>query len=571
MQATQQSKASTLLKANHRRLLSHGTSRSLPASPSLSATRSPAPHTSTTTSNPASNDLRGQKLRAIRVPLIHLLAIRPVSARFLSHKIGCTETECKEVLQKVGQQHTLDASKYDLSKQAYKELDVWSFSYQSEEDRRSAIDRVISAFDRQRIGKEDRLWQMLLPREERGKGKTLSRLNLQAGQAKKATTPRIHVEEADTVTTAKKSTNVEHGKDSRLAPSDAEAKGRSQSQDRYKKRSVKEKEAQSKRILGTASNKPVAPSKVTKPLSTPAKRAGSKNASVQGKVKSAEYVHKSDDEDTDEGMPPETKPSVKPTSKLAAKKLAAPSAKQQPTLSKNARRKSDGGDTKLVQKGTATKKVPSAATAVSNSESKAANRESNQDSVPMAKSQSRQRNTSSPHKPSPLGSSPPANASDLDFDARSPPLSSASSTPLVAQSQKVRITSGVTTGTGQLRTPSDATLKRKANDTVTGIHDHSGLAHSTGNPAKRPKTSPMSPPTSDSSTGGKKVSQQAAGRDTTVDMARQFKKFYEKYFKVDQELRAMARPPPEKIMELVKMRDRLVQMKRQIGQGAVIS
>ena len=563
-QANLQSRSSAVLKGNHRRLLSQATTRSLPTSPSLSATRSPALHASIPTSVPASNDLKGQKLQAIRVPLIHLLAIRPVSARFLSQKIACTESECREVLQKVGQQHSLDASKYDLSKQAYKELDVWTFNYQSEEDRQSAIDRAISAFDRQRVGKEDKLWQMLLPQGERGKGKSLSRLNLQAGQAKKAMTPRINVEDADDGSTAKKTNNGGPHKNNRLAPRNAEPTARSQSQDRYKKASVTEKEAQSRRILGTAPKKAIASNRVNKPAGAAVKKAAIQNAVAPGKVKSSEYVHESDDDDSDEESFPPKKPTAKSASTAAAKSSGISSAKQQSAVSKTSGRNPDEVSPNIARKGVAMKKLPSAG---SGSESKATVAESSQESVPMKKSQSRQRNTSSPHKPSPLGSSPPANASDMDLDVRSPPLSSASSTPLIAQSQRAKAPNGLTSVAGQTRTPSATPLKRKAHDLDPDIHNHGGLTNGTGNAVKRPKTSPMSPPTSDSSTGGKKNTSQMTGHDTTFDLAKQFKRCYEKYFKVDRELRAMAHPPPEKVTELIQMRERLVQMKQEIGQG----
>jgi RNA polymerase II elongation factor ELL len=60
----------------------------------------------------------------------------------------------------------------------YKELDVWNFNYKNQEDRQAAIDNAIRAYDRMRLSKDDELWQKLLPEEERGQGKVLSRLNL---------------------------------------------------------------------------------------------------------------------------------------------------------------------------------------------------------------------------------------------------------------------------------------------------------------------------------------------------------------------------------------------------------
>ena len=564
-QATLQSKSSMALNSNHRRLMSQGSARSLPTSPSLTATRSPVPHTTVPASISMSDDPKGQKLQAIRVPLIHLLAIRPVSAGFLSQKIGCTEDECKEVLQKVGQQYSSDNSKFDLAKQAYKELDVWAFAYQSDEDRQSAIDRAISAFDRQRIAKEDQLWQRLLPREERGKGKYLSRLNLHAGQAKKAVTPKINVQDADNASTAPKTTKKGGDKQDRLAPSDADPTVRSHSQSQIKKASTKEKEAQSKRILANAATKPVAPSKVTKPINGTVKRAATKTNVATGKIKSAEYVHDSDDEDSDDNVGPPKKAAPKAGPKMAAKPSTVSSVKQRIAAVKKPDSTSRKVEPKAVEKGVAMKKLPSSD---SISDSKSATTDSNQESVPMSKSQSRQRNTSSPHKPSPLGSSPPANASDMDIGTHSPPLSSASSTPLVSHSREAKLIDGVKPKSSHIRTPSDSPMKRKANDIDSG--SHSGLVNGTGNITKRQKPSPMSPPTSDSSTGGHKGFPQITGRDPTVDLAKHFKKYYEKYHNVDCELRAMARPPREKVAELIRMRDRLLQMKQEIARGSSV-
>jgi RNA polymerase II elongation factor ELL len=64
-----------------------------------------------------------------------------------------------------------------LQDRAYKELDVWKFQY-SEEDRQAAITNAIHAYDRMRLPKDDPLWQKLLPADERGKGKVLSKLAL---------------------------------------------------------------------------------------------------------------------------------------------------------------------------------------------------------------------------------------------------------------------------------------------------------------------------------------------------------------------------------------------------------
>ena len=563
-QAQLQAKSSTTLKGNHRRLLSQGMTRSSPASPSLTASQSPSHLNSLHVSTPPENDAKGQRLQAIRVPLIHLLATRPLSARYLSQKINCTEADCREILKKVGQRG-LDNSKFDLAKQAYKELDVWSFDYSSQDDRDLAIDKAISAFDRQRIGKDDRLWQMLLPREQRGKGKCLSRLNFQAGQAKKAMTPKINVQDADRPPTVAKSLKPDGEKSDRLAPSDAEPMARAQSQGQHKKSSVKDREGQSKRTAGVTAKKPIAPSKITKATNnnTTAKKTVTKSGTPQAKIKSDEFVHESDD-DSDGQVSAPKKSTSKAVSKSTSNNSSTTAAKPKSAAPKEDKPKSAREESTIAKKGIAMKKLPSTGSSI---ESKSIKSDSSQEAVPMAKSQSRQRTTSSPHKPSPLGSSPPANASDMDIDVQSPPPSSTSSTPLITQAQKAKIPNGIKQNPGHLRTPSDSPLKRKANELDSGIHDHGGFTSTNGNSAKRPKTSPMSPPTSDSSTGGRKVAHLNSTKSSTVDMAKQFKRIYERYYKTDRELRAMERPPPDRVVELVKMRNRLVQMKTEIGQG----
>merc|ERR1711881_404091 len=59
----------------------------------------------------------------------------------------------------------------------------------SEEDRQAAIENAIRAFDRMRLPKDDPLWQKLLPKADRGKGITLSKLALK--DPAKMSTPTV--------------------------------------------------------------------------------------------------------------------------------------------------------------------------------------------------------------------------------------------------------------------------------------------------------------------------------------------------------------------------------------------
>lgn len=125
---------------------------------------------------------RQDRLRAIRVPTIHLLAVRPVSSAYLLKQIACPEEELMDIVGRVAKPYRLDATKFDLNDRSYKELELHDFPYQKSADRDAARERAIGAFDRLRLTASDAAWQKLLPAHERGKGGCLSRLDhLQKG------------------------------------------------------------------------------------------------------------------------------------------------------------------------------------------------------------------------------------------------------------------------------------------------------------------------------------------------------------------------------------------------------
>lgn len=95
----------------------------------------------------------------------------------------------KELLPKIGRRQDT-GDKWQLTDKAFREINPFKFPYQSPGDREQAIENAIKAFDRQRLAKDDKLWQILLPREERGKGTCLSRSTVKAPEPKpKASTP----------------------------------------------------------------------------------------------------------------------------------------------------------------------------------------------------------------------------------------------------------------------------------------------------------------------------------------------------------------------------------------------
>lgn len=262
----------------------------------------------------------------MRIPLIHFLAVRPVSEKYLAQTIGCSVAECRQVLEKVGKEYRLDKSKWDLNDKFFKELDPYFFNYPSQDDRKLAIDRAISAFDRQRISSGDPMWQKLLPVHERGKGKSLSKLELkkEAPRIQKATTPRINVQATEnTATGGLTPSNDSDAKLDRLAPSDAEAKAPSGPRGP----AVKPKPGDRQPKKGPP-QKSTRASKVQKPKDT---KKDSRKGAAKAQAKSSEFVHDSD-EDEDEEMTDASAQQGKPdtlknTPVDAKNPLAAPASK----------------------------------------------------------------------------------------------------------------------------------------------------------------------------------------------------------------------------------------------------
>jgi len=633
----------TFLKKNNvPSRFSNETTRSMPVSPAVSASRTPLTQKPTPTSVPTLPNGGTQRLQALRTPLIHFLAARPASTKLLSTHLSCKQEDVLEVLQKIGKKYRLDESKWDLTDKAFKELDVFTFDYPNEGDRGLAIGRAISAFDRMRISTSEKIWDKLMPKNERGKGKILSHLNLHKGPIQQSTTPRIQVQHPEAKDDDGKFGLDGHDSDrkDRLAPSDAEP-GRSHSQGPTKKKKVSEKEAQSKRLL---SNGPKKNTSVPKEKEThPAVKKGGKKAVVP---KSSEFVNDSDEEDGLEDaatlqaraqtpkksetttqaskVPENSKPAAAtPKVRVSKPSTATSSGTSTPMIKKThvkdtpaARREvapnsklaaTNGAkekevytiESKFGKKATQPIKVSekkSSSAAISTASSPTPrNRASDasRGSTAMKKTLSRQRTTSSPHKPSPLGSSPPTNASDLDNASHT----SKSSTPMV---RKNATPNGVASANGHSRntsehssassapavrksnaTPngvpcvngvhntSEHTLKRKAGDLDSGIHDHgtpltngntNGYVNSNTNFSKRQKTSEMTPPTSDSGDS-------PLARDAALKKAADFKRYYDNYKKQYIEVNQMDSPPQEKLNALMKMHHRLAEMKEQINKG----
>ncbi|EZF35435.1 hypothetical protein H109_07092 [Trichophyton interdigitale MR816] len=566
-------------------------SRSTPASPAL-APLSPLP--------PAAADRENQRLEAIRTPLIHLLAIRPVSAKFLASRTRCNAADVLALTTKLCTPNRLDGSKFDLKDKVYKDLDVWSFPYPSDEERTEAIENAISAFDRMRISKADRLWQTLLPKHERGKGKVLSRLNLrtqaQTTQQQQQQQSRLQVpEEGGGYGTGNESegpTAPDHQSMTTTAatPTIPPAAAKPAA----KKRGGLEKALSSKRGPKPKST-PAATltGKVTKKTEKKTPAAGSA-ASLKSRdpdrFKSAEFILDSDEE---EAAANSIVASSKPT-------LAATTTT---TTTSTAQR----GRPPKTKKVPVKRQPPSAISAPTTTTT----------------TTTRPANVTSPLKPSPLGSSPPTNASDVDVPSGRPSStksrphsnshSSSSSSPLIhhlprkippAQPAKSRPTppstaTSTSTSASTSALPSASTapakpgaLKRKtrpAEDTrppptsSTSTSSAIGLGiHASEPKRRRPSsissttTSSLSQPESMHSGSGSGSGSASPPISQTILRARlrtksaQFKQYYAKYRLLHEEMMARSRNGMdydidiEQIRKLERQHAHLQKMKQEI-------
>ena len=297
---------SAIFKPNHRSQLKGGSvSRSITASPALGASRSPFPLGASQTSVPAASSQEALKAIALKSTLLHVLAIEPTTLKSVAKKIRCSPSECEKLFSTYTLPSRDDPAKLDLDPKAYKELDIWKFPYQSDGDRQSAVDRAVKAFDKLRITPSDSLWQQLLPKHDRGKGISLSKLDFRNGPLQKVSTPIIHVEKTDHANLTDGS-DSKSDKQSRLHPRDDETEALSPATNPIKKRKISEKEAQMKRLSKKPPKKAAAKEpRAKKESKAPAreKKEGKKGSpKITPKIKSAEFVHDSDEDDAMEDL-----------------------------------------------------------------------------------------------------------------------------------------------------------------------------------------------------------------------------------------------------------------------------
>ncbi|KAJ9502828.1 hypothetical protein H2202_001950 [Exophiala xenobiotica] len=366
-----------------------GLSTSRPSSPFLSASFSPRLGPTSTPLVPGVSAKDRVRLDAVRIPLVHLLAIRPMTLKEISEQLHAAKDDCERLIDKVARDSKAGDEMKELKEKTYRELDVWKFPYRSQEDRQKAIDHAVQAYDRMRVEKKDILWQLLLPQDERGKGKSLSRLNFDKPVAPKS--ERL----------------ADNGNESKAELSDREL-----GKTKVKKDDTVVVQKKAKDKLNSTKSRPKGDTaEEIRGKNTP--QPQSKVARPDGKFKSSERIEDSDEE---------------------ADAVEVAVAKPIHTKTSTTNRKPDQDNARtpkpshviLSPRKAVHKASDSSSSSSGNEQVRSALANTSQSLKPQPKSEStasrispRPRHDSSPSKPSPLGSSPPTTFTDLDNSSSS--------------------------------------------------------------------------------------------------------------------------------------------------------
>lgn len=382
--------------------------RSMPSSPALSGNGSPSV---AATSVPASQ-VAAEKAKATRKPIIHILALGPSSEKDLKENLRYADLDenlFEAALNKVADKDE-STKLFTLRQKNWKDLDVWCFNYDTEEDRQAVIEAAVKIYDRMRIPPNDDEWERLKPMETRGNGVSLSKIQARIAQGPISRTPRPNAD-SGLDTPAREGEEASNKAINRVKK---ETKPRSPSQPpapAAKAKKVGEKEPQPKRILTTKKKTAAAP---RKELS--GKTGGAKPLSSQ-------YVNSDSEEDTRATKKAQTaKPAPAKSAPIVKARLAREEeVASDASMAKKARVSTAARD--LKEKPAALPPKPKRPREEENTTSepikkKARTSDASQNSVVTVKSKG-----TSPQKSSPLASSPPTNASEFNSS------SSDSSTP----------------------------------------------------------------------------------------------------------------------------------------------
>ncbi|RYO13165.1 hypothetical protein AA0111_g12312 [Alternaria arborescens] len=520
---------------------------SMMGSPLLSAPSSPM-HKRPPTSQPSTS--HDTIVSALRVPIIPLLAREPATEASLAATCRTSLAIIRDVLPKIAKRSTADADKWQLTDKSFREVNPFKFPYQSPEDRQQAIDGAIKSFDRQRLAKDDKLWQILLPRDQRGQGICLSRSTVKAPEAKpkaKASTPMHKISDlTKKKPVAKKAADKPAVEKKPKVAKEPEIKPKSSIKEKYLAREKEKEKEKQKAVVNvkevkeaptataptasapsSSTPRPVAPSKPSMPgtdapeIRTKKVPAPEGNSNPRAKPKMSGRESQRDR--------PTNRP-FKPTMPINTKpKNPSPLSASPPV---NA---SDFEDSHPVHKALAAAPSP-AKTAAGNSDSslkrKANNIDSDIHNHLAVKKQHVDRSTAT-HTPSHANSK------------------ATGSTPSSTSSVKRK-----SDDSSSSNTPSTASKVRKVANIDTGLA--SRYHHN------NPRASPGA-----SSTSTTSPSMPSLSFRQTVELSQKFQKYYKRYEELYWKLTEAEKPPTEaQRNDLLKMHKKLEEMKKEIKAGA---
>ena len=369
----------------HRAHLFNGVTKSTPNSPFLGPSPSLGPTSNPLLSSGSSlSDKDRQRLNAMRVPLVHLLAAGPKSTTTLAQAVRAPVEDVERVLAKVATDDSSQQGNKVLKDKAFRELNVWRFPYADESTRQVVIKHAIHAFDRMRVGSSDQLWQMLLKPEERGKGKVLSRLNFDRPM------PRAAPLESTADDESSGRTDLDHirGRAS-TKPSEND---RARSNDPLHRKKVSEKETWSKRQLQKDALNQI------RTIRKERSQMGEGRAKSTMKYKSSEIVV-----DSDEG---------EALSSMSGNSDGVRHRNSQKSVSSQSTRMTNSQSSHSSKASHSSIEAPSSMPTSKRHNHKPADHSRRQDQAPIV-DPSPQLERSDPQRPASLASSPP-NSSDLD-------------------------------------------------------------------------------------------------------------------------------------------------------------
>lgn len=532
-----------------------GLARSTPSTPFLSASYSPrqGPTSAALSSGLSTKDRI--RLDAIRIPLVHLLAVRPMAPKTICAELHCTKDDCEKLLDKVARDSSRGEGLKELKEKSYRELDVWKFPYRSNDDRQAAIDHAIQAYDRMRVDKRDNLWQLLLPTDERGKGKVLSKLNFEK---------RLPVKPE------------RHGDDGNESKAEMTEGDPAKSKLKKDVLGVQKKKLKDK-VSGSKTPAKAESSGTPRPGNEAPQTQG--RSKQEGKFKSSERIEDSDEEaDAVDVSKPKSPPSK------TASNAITPSV-QDPTAST----KSPQTVSPLKKASHKTSFSSSSSTSSSgNEKSRPAASNSAKSLKPHQKPENtasrispRPRHDSSPQKPSPLGSSPPTTSTDVDNSSSSKasnqssaPSSPPSSTdmpqskrgngnkysPVIAdKSRNASATPGIDKSPVK-RKAAQAEEERPAKRLQSNPTRHAPVANGATEKLKRPA------PVRRDSERSSSPEKPGPKKQDVIEEARRFQKYYKRYKDLYDRISQMdEKERDDKDMgDLWRMHKRLKEMKAEI-------